>query len=119
MLHFFYFIYLVNFGYFFYSMFLCPDFLSTPGSTPPLNCCAHSNSVSPIPCREIRRSDHCHCYRNEQHGAYRGLDFRNTSPSCPLRAAFGAGRAMTVPEFNSKDIWPSMKKKLLNIMALY
>lgn len=93
-------------------MFLCPDFLSTPGSTPPLNCCAHSNSVSPIPCREIRRSDHCHCYRNEQHGAYRGLDFRNTPPSCPLRAAFGAGRAMTVPEFNSKDIWPSMKKKI-------
>lgn len=83
--------------------------LRCSGSTPPQNCYAHSNSVSPIPCREIRRCEQYHCYRNEQqqqHGAFRGLDFRNTPP-CPMRAAFGAGRAMTLPEFNSKDIWPS------------
>ncbi|XP_035225469.1 serine/threonine-protein kinase unc-51-like [Stegodyphus dumicola] len=78
--------------------------LRRSGSTPPLNCCMPSNSVSPIPCRELRRCDPYHC-RNE-HGAFRALDFRNNS-TCPLRATFGAGRAMTLPEFNTKDIWPS------------
>ncbi|CAL1298289.1 unnamed protein product [Larinioides sclopetarius] len=71
--------------------------LRRSGSTPPLNCPA---PASPVPCRELRR---CEPYLR-QNCAHRCLDFRNNAP---LRATFGGGRAMTLPEFNSRDLWPS------------
>ncbi|GBM27895.1 Serine/threonine-protein kinase unc-51 [Araneus ventricosus] len=77
--------------------------LRRSGSTPPLNCPVPSHSVSPVPCRELRR---CEPYLR-QNCTHRCLDFRNNM-AAPLRATFGAGRAMTLPEFNSRDLWPSM-----------
>ncbi|GFW55929.1 hypothetical protein TNCV_4390701 [Trichonephila clavipes] len=78
--------------------------LRRSGSSPPQNCHVPSHSVSPVPCRELRR---CEPYlRQNEQRTHRCLDFRNNAVA-PLRAAFGAGRAMTLPEFNSRDIWPS------------
>ncbi|GIY36443.1 hypothetical protein CDAR_561252 [Caerostris darwini] len=68
--------------------------LRRSGSTPPPTC----RMPSP-PCRELRR---CEPYRPTEHRAHRCLDFRNNVP-VPVRA----GRAMTLPEFNTRDIWPS------------
>ncbi|XP_054715170.1 serine/threonine-protein kinase unc-51-like [Uloborus diversus] len=57
--------------------------LRRSGSTPPLNCCGG---------REVRRCD--------PYGQQRALDFRNG------RQVFGNGRAMTLPEFDTRDLWP-------------
>nr|XP_042909510.1 serine/threonine-protein kinase unc-51 isoform X3 [Parasteatoda tepidariorum] len=69
--------------------------LRRSGSTPPTNYCnPYPTSVSPVSCRDMRRCEN----RRIEHSANRCLDFRNIS---------GVGRAMTLPEFSTRDVWPS------------
>lgn len=104
--------------HFFNSLFISIDFffplppLKIPGSTPPQSY-GPSSPVSPT----YGPSSPNQC-RDLSHGPCR--DLRRIEPyRIDHRTTFGAGRAMTLPEFNSRDIWPSMTNLKSPFLCLY
>lgn len=93
---------------------VCGSPIRRSGATQPLTGYMHmpaaSNSLSPVlgsPSKDTWCGEQFRCHTEPSLTAMRTLDYRNVNTSpCPLRAAFG-GRTMTLPEFSTKDMWPS------------